>query len=124
MLKLYRNFLMAGVVSLGLAACRDDITVTEPPPTPPAPETPHITSFSVSPTSATIAPGTFVQASATLITKPGVTGAVTWASSNAAVATVDASGRIDALAEGTTVVTATATAGGQTATAAVGVTVR
>ncbi|HPF61985.1 MAG TPA: Ig-like domain-containing protein [Gemmatimonadales bacterium] len=124
MLKLYRNFLMAGVVSLGLAACGDDITVTEPPPTPPAPETPNITSFSVSPTSATIAPGTFVQASATLITKPGVTGAVTWASSNAAVATVDASGRIDALAEGTTVVTATATAGGQTATAAVGVTVR
>src|SRR5690606_23195666 len=80
--------------------------------------------FSVSPTSATVAPGTFVQASATLITKPGVTGSVAWTSSNPAVATVDGSGRIDALTEGTTVVTATATAGTQTATAAIGVTVR
>lgn len=124
MLKLYRNFLMAGVVSLGLAACGDDLTITEPPPAPPPVETPNITTFTVSPTSATIAPGTFVQASATLITKPGVTGAVTWNSSNPAVATVDASGRIDALTQGTTVVTATATAGGQTATAAIGVTVR
>ena len=71
MLKLYRNFLMAGVVSLGLAACGDDLTITEPPPSPPPAEVPNITTFSVSPTSATIAPGTFVQASATLITKPG-----------------------------------------------------
>lgn len=124
MLKLYRNFLMAGVVSLGLAACGDDLTITEPPPAPPPVETPNITTFTVSPTSATIAPGTFVQASATLITKPGVQGAVTWNSSNPAVATVDGSGRIDAVSEGTTVVTATATAGGQTATAAIGVTVR
>ena len=121
MLKLYRNFFMAGVLSLGLAACGDDLTIEEPGP---GPEVPNITTFSVSPTSATIAPGTFVQASATLITKPGVNGAVSWNSSNPAVATVDASGRIDALTEGTTVVTATATAGTQTATAAIGVTVR
>lgn len=121
MLKLYRNYLMAGVVALGLAACGDDLTITDPPPPPP---TQNITSFTVSPTSATIAPGTFVQASATLVTAEGVSGSVAWTSSNPAVATVDASGRIDALAEGTTVVTATATAGGQTATAAVGVTVR
>jgi uncharacterized protein YjdB len=120
MLKLYRNYLMAGVVALGLAACGDDLTITDPPPPPP---TQNITSFTVSPTSATIAPGTFVQASATLVTAEGVSGSVAWTSSNPAVATVDASGRIDALAEGTTVVTATATAGGQTATAAVGVTV-
>lgn len=124
MLKLYRNFVMAGVVSLGLAACGDDLTIIDPPPSPPPAEVPNITTFTVSPTSATIAPGTFVQASATLITKPGVTGAVTWNSSNPAVATVDGSGRIDALTEGTTVVTATATAGTQTATAAIGVTVR
>jgi hypothetical protein len=124
MLKLYRNFLMAGVVSLGLAACGDDLTITEPPPSPPPAEVPNITTFSVSPTSATVAPGTFVQASATLITKPGVTGTVTWNSSNPAVATVDGTGRIDALTQGTTVVTATATAGTQTATAAIGVTVR
>jgi hypothetical protein len=123
MLKLYRNFFMAGVVSLGLAACGDDLTIVDPV-TPPPPEVPNITTFSVSPTSATVAPGTFVQASATLITKPGVTGTVTWNSSNPAVATVDGTGRIDAVTEGTTVVTATATAGTQTATAAIGVTVR
>lgn len=121
MLKLYRNFLMAGVLSLGLAACGDDLTIEEPPQPP---ETPNITTFTVSPTSAAVAPGTFVQASATLITKPGVTGSVAWTSSNPAVATVDGSGRIDALTEGTTVVTATATAGTQTATASIGVTVR
>lgn len=124
MLKHYRNFMMAGVLALGLAACGDDLTITEPPAPPPPPEVPNITTFSVSPTSATIAPGTFVQASATLITKPGVTGTVSWVSSNPAVASVDGTGRIDALTQGTTVVTATATAGGQTATAAVGVTVR
>ena len=120
-MKLYRNFLMAGVVALGLSACGDDLTITDAPP--PA-TTENIQSFSVSPTSATIAPGNFVQASATLVTAEGVTGSVAWSSSNPAVATVDANGRIDAVAEGTSVVTATATAGGQTATAAVGVTVR
>ncbi len=124
MTKFYRSLMMAGIVTLGLSACGDDLTITEPPPSPPPTETPNITTFSVSPTSATIAPGTFVQASATLITKPGVTGTVTWESSNPAVATVDATGMITAVAQGAAVVTATATAGGQTAQAAVGVTVR
>ncbi len=124
MIKFYRSLMMAGIVTLGLSACGDDLTITEAPPSPPPAETPNITTFSVSPTSATIAPGTFVQASATLITKPGVTGSVTWESSNPAVATVDATGLISAVAEGAAVVTATATAGGQSASAAVGVTVR
>ncbi len=124
MTKFYRSLMMAGIVTLGLSACGDDLTITEPPPSPPPTETPNITTFSVSPTSTTIAPGTFVQASATLITKPGVTGAVTWESSNPAVATVDGTGLITAVAQGAAVVTATATAGGQTASAAVGVTVR
>lgn len=124
MLKLSRKFLLAGVLGLGLAACGDDVTVTEPPPPPPPPETPNITTFSVSPASATIAPNTFVQASYTLITKTGVTGTVSWESSNGAVATVDGNGRIDAMSEGTAVITATATAGGQTATGLIGITVR
>ncbi|MEO8478812.1 MAG: Ig-like domain-containing protein [Gemmatimonadota bacterium] len=121
MLKNYRKFLMAGIVTLGLAACGDDLTITDPG-TPPG--SPNITSFTVSPTSATVAPGTFVQASANLITIAGVTGSVSWGSSNTGVATVDGTGRIDAVSEGTAVITATATAGGQTATAAIGVTVR
>ncbi|HET9064692.1 MAG TPA: Ig-like domain-containing protein [Gemmatimonadales bacterium] len=122
MLKNYRKILMAGIVTLGLAACGDDLTITDPVQPPP---TSNITSFSVSPTSATIAPGTFLQASANLVTIAGVTGSVSWGSSNSAVATVDpANGRIDAVSEGTAVITATATAGGQTATAAIGVTVR
>ena len=123
-MKLYRNFMMAGVFALGLAACGDDLTITDPG-TPPPSETPNIISFSVNPTTVTMAPGAFTQAAANLVTKTGVTGSVSWASSNAAVATVDAAtGLITAVSEGATVVTATATAGGQTATAAIGVTIR
>lgn len=43
---------------------------------------------------------------------------ITWSSSNTSVATVDESGRITALADGTAVITATTAQGGHTATAA------
>ncbi len=131
MIKLYRNFLMAGAVSLALAACGDDLTILEPtppPPPPPGPVVPNITTFSVTPGAATIAPGGFVAASATLITKPGVTGSVAWASSNPAVAAISNESNngvtITAVSVGSAVVTATATADGETASAAIGVTVR
>jgi hypothetical protein len=131
MIKLYRNFLMAGVVSLALAACGDDLTITEPtppPPPPPGPVVPNITTFSVTPGAATIAPGGFIAASATLITKPGVTGSVSWTSSNPAVATLSNESNsgvtITAVSVGSAVITATATADGETANAAIGITVR
>lgn len=131
MIKLYRNFLMAGVVSLALAACGDDLTITEPtppPPPPPGPVVPNITTFSVTPGAATIAPGGFIAASATLITKPGVAGSVAWTSSNPAVASLSNESNsgvtITAVSVGSAVITATATADGETANAAIGITVR
>lgn len=128
MLKNYRKFFAAGVLAFGLAACGDDVTIVEPappPPPPPAPETPNIVSFSVSPTTATIAAGTTLQGSYSLQTKPGVDGTVAWASNNQGVATVDpATGLITAVSNGTALIEATATAGGQTAKAQIGVTVR
>ncbi len=130
MSKFYRNFMMVGVIALGLAACGDDLTITETPPPvieipppPPPPAVPNITSFSVSPSAVSIAKGSFVQAAATLLTKPGVAGVVSWSSSSPSVATVDGSGKITAVSEGVAVVTATATADGETATAGIGVTV-
>lgn len=125
MLKNYRKFLTAGVLAFGLAACGDDVTITEPAPPPPPPETPNIVSFSVAPTNATIAVGQTVQASYNLQTKAGVAGTVAFASANAGVASVDAAtGLITAVSNGTALITATATAGGQTATAQIGITVR
>lgn len=122
MQKFYRNVFATGVLALGLAACGDDVVVTEAPP--PVDNTPNIISFSVSPSSAVIAPGTFTQAGANLVTKQGVNGTVAWTTSNAAVATVSNTGLITAVAEGAAVIEATATAGGQTAKAQIGVTVR
>ncbi len=125
MLKNYRKFLTAGVLAFGLAACGDDVTITEPAPPPPPPETPNIVSFSVAPTNATIAVGQTVQASYNLQTKAGVAGTVAFATANGAVASVDpATGLITAVSNGTALITATATAGGQTATAQIGITVR
>lgn len=125
MLKNYRKFLTAGVLAFGLAACGDDVTIVEPAPPPPPPETPNIVSFSVAPTTATIAVGQTIQASFSLQTKAGVAGTVAYASGNAGVASVDAAtGLITAVSNGTALITATATAGGQTATAQIGVTVR
>jgi hypothetical protein len=125
MLKNYRKYLTAGVLAFGLAACGDDVTITEPAPPPPPPETPNIVSFSVAPTNATIAVGQTVQASYNLQTKAGVAGTVAFASANAAVATVNpTSGLITAVTNGTALISATATAGGQTAVAQIGITVR
>jgi len=125
MLKNYRKYLTAGVLAFGLAACGDDVTITEPAPPPPPPETPNIVSFSVAPTNATIAVGQTVQASYNLQTKAGVAGTVAFASANAAVATVNpTSGLITAVSNGTALISATATAGGQTAVAQIGITVR
>lgn len=125
MLKNYRKFFAASVLAFGLVACGDDVTITEAPPAPTPEPTPNIVSFSVAPSTATIAVGQTVQASYSLQTKAGVAGTVAFASGNAAVATVDAAtGLITAVSNGTALIEATATAGGQTAKAQIGITVR
>ncbi len=118
--KFLRNCMTAGVFALGLAACGDDVTVTQPP-APPA--VPNITSFSVAPAAVTLTVGQVVQASYNLQLAPGLTGTVAYISGTSSVATIDATGKITAVAVGTSVVTATATSGGQTSVATIGVTV-
>jgi hypothetical protein len=92
MQKLFRSLLAVGAL-VGLAACGDDVTV------PPA-QSPPLT-VSGAPVTA-IAVGARVQLQAS---EP-----VSWASSNTAVATVDATGLVTAVAAGTASITATATA--------------
>ena len=95
-------------------ACGD--TTTEPPPDPP-----RATTITVTPATADLAaPGATVQLSAEVLDQNGqvMAGAtVTWSSSAAAVATVDASGLVKDAGEGTA--TITATAGGASGTTAI-----
>ncbi len=84
----------------------------------------NISSFTVTPTNASIAVGGALQAS-TQITQPAAAPVATigWATSNVNIASVNASGQITGVSAGTAVITATATSGTQTATATVGVSV-
>ena len=105
MLKLYRNVVAVGLVGLGLAACGDKVTVTQPV-TP----VPGVTSVTVAPQNLTIAINQQVQYAASVIADVGVATTVTWASGNAAIATVDANGLVKGISAGTTTITATSTA--------------
>lgn len=92
MQKLFRSLLAIGVVA-GLAACGDDVTVTQPPPPDMA--------ISGAPVTA-IAVGATVQLSANQ--------AADWSSSNQSVASVGSSGLVTAVAPGTASITATSQA--------------
>ena len=110
-------FLSAVVsVTLWMYACGDG--TTEPPPDPPRP-----TTVTVSPATAElVALDATVQLSAQVQDQNGLvmSGAtVTWASSAAAVATVDASGLVTAVANGTSTITATAGSASGSATVTV-----
>ena len=111
-----RPILLAGVLSLlagvVFASCSDGAT-TPPTPTPPTPPaTPTPTTVAVTPASASMdALGATVRLTAAVRDQngqamSGVT--VTWASSATAIATVDASGLVTAVANGAAAITATA----------------
>jgi Big-like domain-containing protein/calcineurin-like phosphoesterase family protein len=104
------RFVVARVASLLVAiSCFDQRQAPEAPTSPSFAKGgggPKLRSISVSPASATIAVGQTIQLTAT----PSPTGAAssfTWASTNAAVATVSASGLVSAVAQGTASITAT-----------------
>jgi hypothetical protein len=105
MQKLTRSLFALGMLA-GLAACGDDVSITEPPK-----PTPAVTGISVSPPSASLSVGSTAQLSAVVTTNdPSVATTVTWASSNTAVATVSATGLVTAVSAGSATITATSTA--------------
>jgi uncharacterized protein YjdB len=98
------------------------ITVTAPPPPPP----PAVASVSVTPATASVVAGQTVQLTATPQDASGnaLTGrVVTWASSNTAVATVNASGLVTGVSAGSATITATSEGKSGTATVTVTATV-
>jgi hypothetical protein len=102
---------MAGALAFAgvLAGCGDDVSITPDP------------QISLTPGNTTINVGQSVQFSATV---SGISNkAVTWASSDQAKATVDATGKVTAVATGISTITATAGAAGSTVSASAVVTI-
>ncbi|MGH7711199.1 MAG: Ig-like domain-containing protein [Gemmatimonadaceae bacterium] len=105
MQKFTRSLLALGALA-GLAACGDDVSVTEPPPVPPA-----VTGITVSPSSLALRIGqTAIVSAVVTANDPLVVRTVSWTSSAANVASVSTAGVVTALAAGQTTITATATA--------------
>jgi uncharacterized protein YjdB len=101
------RILWSGLVLVG-AACGDDVTVA-PPPAPPE----GVRSVTVGPDGGQVAVGGTLQMTAAVTLEPGTTGpaTVTWASSETAKATVNATGLVTGVAVGSVAITATATVG-------------
>jgi len=78
-----------------------------------------VTGVSVNPTTATVGLGSTQQLNATIAPANATNQNVTWTSSNTAVATVNASGLVTAVAEGTTTITVKTVDGNKTATSAI-----
>lgn len=75
-----------------------------------------VTGITVSPASATIETGATTTLAATVSPSNATNKTVTWSSSNAGIATVSSSGVVTGITAGTTVITATTSDGGYTAT--------
>ena len=110
----FRASVPAALVALGLLACGGGDDPVSPPPLPPPPPPsppPVATTVEVAPATASLAAlGATAQLSATVRDQNGneMQGqTVTWASGDEAVATVDASGLVTAVANGAATVTAT-----------------
>ena len=91
-----------------------DVTVTDPVPVPVA-----VTGVTVAPTTLALEPGSSANVTATVAPADASNKNVTWSSDNAAVATVDTSGKVTAVADGTATITTTTEDGGFTASCTV-----
>ena len=116
------SVVIAFLCVLVLVTCgKDSPTKPQPPPTPPAPPppvTPVPTRIMIIPAGQTLnAIGQTVQLSASVFDQNGspMTSAVSWESSDAAVASVSATGLVTAVANGATTITAKAGAATQSA---------
>ena len=112
--KVSRTLLLAGVLAFGTltAACGDKVTVAGNNTAP------GVTQIQVTPPSATIAAGTSIQLAVSVTADAATAKTVTYTSSNSAVATVDATGKVTGVAAGTATITATSTADASKAAAA------
>jgi len=111
--------LWSGLV-LGIAACGDSVTVTQPPE-----PVPGIRSVTVTPDGASLVIGATLQMIAAVTADPGAaTPTIAWTSSEPAKATVDpASGLVKGVAAGAVAIKATATSGTSTGQGAASITV-
>jgi|GEM_PF-4209628 len=101
-----RKLLLAGVLAFGTltAACGDKLSITQVAPFV------GVQSVSVSPQNATITVGTTIALAASVTADATTAKTVSWTTSNAAVATVDPTGKVTGVSAGTVTVIATATA--------------
>ncbi|MCZ0936137.1 MAG: Ig-like domain-containing protein [Gemmatimonadetes bacterium] len=114
--RLRAGFTLPAVAVAGIAAlvlsCGDDGVGPTPPPPPPPPPPPVATTVTVNPRSVSFtALGETARFTAEVRDQNGQVmagAAVAWASSDASVATVDASGEVTAAGNGTATITATA----------------
>jgi uncharacterized protein YjdB len=81
-----------------------------------------VTSVTAAPSTATLAPGSTQQLTATVSPSNATDKSVTWTSSNNSIATVSSSGMVTAVAAGTATITAKTVDGGKTSTSTVTVT--
>ena len=94
------------------------IAHTEPEPEP-EPEPVAVTSVSLEPETLTLSQGESAILTATVLPEDATDKSITWTSDDETVATVDATGTVTAVAEGTATITVTTTDGSFTATCAV-----
>lgn len=99
------SLLMAALVMIGLASCK-----------PNEPKKVAVTGVTVNPTKLELKVGATSKITATVAPNDATNKKVTWASSDAKVATVDASGNVKAVAVGTADITVTTEDGKKTAT--------
>jgi len=104
--KVSRSLLLAGVLAFGTlaAACGDKVELTQVNPVT------GVTAISVTPQSATLNAGQSIQLAVSVTADQNTAKTVTWSSSNSAVATVDQTGKVNAIAAGTASILATSTA--------------
>lgn len=94
-----------------------------PTPTPKPPSTISVTGISLNSTTATINQGETAQLTATILPANATNKNVKWTSSDETIATVDATGKVTAIGQGTTTITATTVDGLKKVTATIEVVV-
>jgi hypothetical protein len=111
--KVSRSLLLAGVLAFGglTAACDGDTTVTQP--------FIGVQSVTLTPPAATINVGSTIQLAVSVVADASTAKTVAYTSSSAAVATVDATGKVTGIGAGTATIIATSTADASKAAAAV-----